>query len=467
MRIAVRLRPQLVVICACIAAAVSVPAFGQEASAIDPANLITAREIEANIESVQASTTLAEEQKNQIVGLYNDALAFVRARDEWSAKTAGFQQDRASAPADLEKSQNDLAAKPPEVNLAQEIAPGATDEAAEQALNDTSLADLEIRFADADRALGQLRAKVTELEARPAERTERRRLIAERQPMARQRLAEVQAKLDSQSPAGDVPELVNAQRTVQLAEVQSLNQELLSYDEELQSYEARRRLLAVRTDLRRRERDYAEDRADAWRKLVTQRRNDEAKRAAAEAMQALFEASDAPPEIRREVEALAEENVALADVRTGEDGILRRIEQADQETKKVEARLAPLKEDFAAMRTRVEAVGNTESVGVLLRNHRASLPDAAELRRKIRRRSETIGQNQLEKLKYDEKRRPLANLDAVIESTLNRTAPNVTGDDRDRLAGFLRTQYETQRESLDVLINDLETYDAALFALDT
>ena len=120
---------------------------------------------------------------------------------------------------------------------------------------------------------------------------------------------------------------MRARRTAHLAEVQALNQELQSYDEEVQSYDARRRVLTVRLDLRTRERGYAERVANSWRELVTKRRKADADRAAEEAIQALFDASGAPRQIRDEVEALAEENVRFADDRTGEEGVLRRIER--------------------------------------------------------------------------------------------------------------------------------------------
>ena len=125
-----------------------------------------------------------------------------------------------------------------------------------------------------------------------------------------------------------------------------------------------------------------------------------------------------------------------------------------------------MKEDFESARIRVEAAGNIEAIGVLLRNLRSNLPDPAELRRNIRLRSETFGRIQLKKLEYDEKRRALADLESVIVSTLNASAPNVAGEARENLASLLRQTYETQRNTLDLLIEDFDKYDGALVKLD-
>ena len=159
MRIAVRPRHYLVVVCAFVSAVLGPLALAQENAPLDPANLLTVREIEASIQSVQASTTLTDEQKAQIVGVYNDAIVFINARDEWSAKTAAFQQDRASAPDDLESYQRQLSAPPQEVDLAKDFAPSLEPQEAAAALEQASTADLEIRLADAERAFDQLRRK--------------------------------------------------------------------------------------------------------------------------------------------------------------------------------------------------------------------------------------------------------------------------------------------------------------------
>lgn len=438
----------------------------QQSPETEPASLITVREIEASIQSVQSTTTLDENIKNQAIALYNEAITHVRARDDWAARKAEFQQTRDNAPGLLQDIQEQLLERLEDPNPAAEFTPNATETEAEQALDEATTADLELFLAEADRRLTQLRTEFGELEKEPGRRIERRKLIPESQKAARQRLTEAVTQLNTLASSTEPAELVEAKRTVQRARIQSIEQELQSYVDELQSYDARGRLLTARLDLLTRQKRTAEGVADAWRLLVSERRKEEAKRAEAESREALLQAVRAPQQIRDEVKRVAQENVDIASALTGSDGILRRFERAQQELEQTESRLSTLESDFTSVQVRVKAAGNSEAIAVLLRTKRASLPKIADLRRNIRLRSQTISKVQFDRLEYDDKRRAVGDVEAVVANQLEELTPDVAGNQRERLAGLLRDTYNTRRGGLTALLIEIDNYELKLFELD-
>lgn len=456
MRTAFRKKSARISVCVVVLVGLmSLPTTAQEEPAPTLAVDIAASELEARIKAAQESTTLDEAVKAQIVSLYNDALTAVNQRDASFLKAEEFRQTREAAPESLRLIQEELAQPIPEVDLTSEIG------------SDETAADLDIRLSAAENQLAEERAKLAELEKEPARRTDQRKLIPKAQADLRQRLDALQSQLSALSNSAEPQEIIDARGTLLNAQIQAAQQELRALTEELQSYDSRGRLLTARLDQTTRNIAKAEKAAAAWRQLVSERRNAEALRAAEASREALFEANDAPVSIRELVRRLARENVDLATARTGRDGILRRIEQAERDLERVAARLTSLESDFTSVQNRVEAAGNSGAIGLLLRNQRSELPEAADLRRNIRLREQTISAAQLEQYQREDERRALADVEAVVDAQLEALAPGADGEQREKLAQLLRETYRVQRDGLDALLGDIATYFEKLVDLDS
>jgi potassium efflux system protein len=146
--------------------------------------------------------------------------------------------------------------------------------------------------------------------------------------------------------------------------------------------------------------------------------------------------------------------------------MLRQIEQAGEQFKQTVSQLDALNTDFDSVQGRVEAAGNTEAIGVLLRNRRASLPDTADLRRNTRLRAQTLASVQLKQLEYEEERNALRDIEAVIDSQLDELAPNATQNQRENMAALLRDVYTKRQSALDAQQDHIQPYIDTLLQLD-
>ncbi len=433
----------------------SLPSGAQEESAPAVVPDITAAELDAKIKAAQESTTLDEAVKAQVIALYNEAVAAVIQRDAAFLKAEDFKKTREAAPESLRLIQEELAQSIKEIDLSSEFGP------------DETAADLDARLSAVENQLAEERAKLAELEKEPARRADQRKLIPKGQADLRQRIDTLQTQLSALASSSEPQEIIEATATKLNAQIQAAQQELRALTEELQSYDSRGRLLTARLDLTTRNIAKAERTAAAWRQLVSERRNAEALNAAEASREALFEANDAPASIRELVRRLARENVDLATARTGRDGILRRIEQAERDLQRAVTRLSALESDFTSVQNRVDAAGNSGAIGLLLRNQRSELPNVADLRRNIRLREQTISAAQLEQYQREDERRALADVEAVVDAQLEALAPGAVDEQREKLEELLRETYRVQREGLDALLGDIATYFEKLVDLDS
>ncbi len=450
----------------CLAITLAFTAPAQEEQPTDTIPPVTVADVEASIQATQDDQTMDQAVKAQVLDLYNQTLTRVKARDEWVATADNFKKSREDAPAELNDIQQKLLEPLTTPDLAAEFAPDLGEAEAERTFEEATAAELESRLTEAESQLAQARSDLADLEKEPGRRADRRKLIPDWQAEARKRLEEALAARGALANSTESENIVKAKSMLLAARIQAAEQELRAYTEELQSYESRGRLLTAKQDQATRRVAKAERLTNAWRQAVSERRNEEAMRAAIESQAALLEAENAPRSIREEISALAAKNVKIATARTGNDGVLRQIEQVDRRLQEVEGTLTTLDSDFTSVQNRVDAAGNSGAIGVLLRNKRTGLPKIADLRRNIRLRSQTISKVQLDQLEYEDDRRALADVESVVESQLDALASGAADEQRERLANLLRETYRIQRNGLDELLRDIQTYFEKLIDLD-
>jgi potassium efflux system protein len=374
----------------------------------------------------------------------------LRARlQEWQAKSAEYLQAAREAEARIEILDQEIA----RLQQRKEI---SVDE-------DATAAELEVQLVKAEQDLGAARREAAELDAAAEARSERRKRIPELLSMARQRLKELESATVAPSTdpaiADALAQLQTLRRAVQRAEIEA-------YQNELGSYDARGAVLAKRRDhvtlqvahlqaLPERLRD-----AKQQRELLEIQRENEAARRLMQELTAL------PEGVRETLQKLYERNEALASLWTGDQGLHEQIRDVSEKLVRAEDKVAEIEAELSRLAARVDAVGLADSVGALLREHRAEAPDIGMYRRFIRMRQEQIGDVQLQQIRLREQRQALSDVDALVEEVMGSVDESVPDQQRREIEQLLRQLFETQRKYMDALLVDYETYFQKLVDFD-
>ncbi len=439
-------------LCVVLAVCLALPALAQEPAAA-PAAPLTQADVEARVQRVQEDAALDAAIKTRIQDLYRQALADIKAADDWRVKTADWNRRREEAP---QRQQEIEAVLKEPVRAPPKLAD----------FDDTPTEAIAPLVAMAEQYLADMQTTLDAVEQESAGRVERRRQLPELTAAARQRLTEAQQVAE---PAADAnPEEAEALRTANRARIAALTAEIDAYNAETASYEARGRLLPLRLDQADLGVRTAEAELTALRGILAARRQQDAERAAEEARRVLMEAVDAPPAVRARAETLAQENQAFAGRRTGVEGILGRTERAEQERQALDAETARIQSEYENVVKRENAVGLNDAVGQLLRTHRANLPTVRPHSVAIKLREDAIGEAQLEQIDIEERRRELSDINWSVDAILDETGVSDEGSLRQQedLKRLLSELLTTRKRLLDDLVADYETYITNLIELN-
>ncbi len=310
------------------------------------------------------------------------------------------------------------------------------------------------RQADLESWQRELANVETELKGRGSRRADTPKDISR----AQQVLSDVNGELQAPAPADESSPVGSARRLMLLAKRRAAEQEILCCQKELAASEARADLLPVSRDLNARRVALAEQEIKQWQEVVNRRRQQEAEQ---QARQAAWEAGQAIPAVKQ----LAQENVALAEMRKS---LAQHIADATRQLDQANQQLAALRDQFQRAREKVDAVGLTNAMGLLLRKQRDALPNPAVCRRETNARQQTINDGQLAALELNDRRAALANLDQQTQAVLQSlgAGSGETASSRGQLEIAVREALGTEREYLDALIADHTTYFDKLVDLD-
>ena len=445
-------RPLLFFVAAMILCTGPAGAAEQEAPSESPAPApaeLTQENIQATIDRLAAAEDIEEDRKNALLDTYRKALAELKAAAAHAAATEKYRQTVADAPSRLESVQSELKATPPEVKV----------EAPEEA----DLTVLQQRKAEAEAELAEAKKNLAALQAQKKQRPTRRTEIPPLKAQANAALEEVRENLAAATPEEMSEQVATARKTLLRAREKALQARIEALDRELQSYEATKDLLSLREDLAAQKVQNASKRVEAWNEIVSRRREKEAREGEQEAKQASREAARQHPLLQE----LAEKNQKLAASRTGPEGLTTRIEQVSRQLAQVKKTRERIEEEFKSIQEKVEAVGLSKVVGVLLLNRRAELPDIHHHRQEIRRRQEKISRTQFELIELEEQRSDLALLDRRVEEVLQQLPAGIEQQRREEIEAATRELLQGRRELLDSLISDYNTYLDTLADLDS
>lgn len=415
----------------------------------------TRETIQARITQIEGRDDLDEAVKTRVLDGYRQALANLADAETWKARVDEFESATRSAPERLTQLETELA-KPSDVALPQPPDGGITPR--------PSLTDLEAKLGSAMADLQVATQEQQKLEEEFQRRTNRRVELPNLITDAKTRLAQIDAQIATPAGPDETAEATNARRTRLRTRKQSIELELRAYEREVESYEARGKLLTARRAFAQRQVGQLDKIAKAWQQIVENRRQSEAASERERAEQALRDKARSAPEVR----AVLEENVALA---ANASELAAKIRAANDEQNRVRERLQQVSESKKNTENKVEEVGLTDNIGRLLRNKLYELPDVRQSRRNLRDRKALINQTQFERLLYDEQAVELADLDAraaeLRDKALVRLASDPSSaDDIERIERELRQALEEKRNTLGRLIETHESYYIQLLDLD-
>lgn len=397
----------------------------------------TVADVQDAIKAVDASTELDDTAKAALKEMYQQTLKELNAAATSRELSGKYQQSAALAAEAI-------------VNAKEEL-----DEPAEAARlvppQNSELSQLQELLAERQQQLTATQQQLTDLEKEVKRRGVRKVDLPQAINEAKARVAEIEQKLKTAPPPGESPMMQAAREGLQAARYAAATQELETLQRELASYEAESELLPLRRDLIVRQSNPLESDVRDLTKLVNQRRTIEAQQQAKQAQEVADQAWH--PELR----PVAETNAKLAQRRTELATDLANLTSQLQKSNK---EFDELDQQFERTKARVETVGLTTSIGLLLRKQRANLLDIAQLREQIAQRQPKIRTAQAELFDLDEQRSELADIDALLQTTLTSEAdPEVQQRLRDLLV--------SQRDYLDALINDSGRYFDLLVEVNT
>jgi potassium efflux system protein len=375
---------------------------------------------------------LSDELKAKISEIYDQAIAQLKQALDLEAKKQDYSQRRKNAPVDLEKINE---------QLAQQTAFIAPEVAA-----DIPLTEAEQKLTEATLTLEQAKKSSTMWENEPKRRADRRTKIPEESSMARQKIDEIKGKLSAVPAEGQNPELVQANRSLLLAQQRAFEAQISMNTEELLFFDARRDVLTANRDLAARQLVYAGKLAEFWQQKVNELRQKQAQAAQKEAMRAKLETADPA------VQEIAEYNVKLAKLQAD---LVEKIEKTSQYSKQIDKQLADIEKDFQDVRQRVDKAGKiTNVLGVYLLTKRNELPEIGENKKQIKVRLSEITKAQLDYIKYDKEWSDLSNIEQQAQNEVDKIAAPLVGEKYGIVLAEVVNYLKSRRNTLNV-INDL------------
>lgn len=403
--------------------------------------------LEARIEQLQADLVQKPDDKllTDLLKLHQDAAAQLKQAQADAAAAERLRQEAIAAPSLLERTKAELAALAAKAEL--------------RLADDADLDQLQQELLKLQAARTQAAAAREQAQADDLRRAREAAEIPQTQSGLAAKLSEVEKQLAA--PAGDEPaQLVDARRQLWQAQKQGLAAAVDRWQAQQTANAALAESAPLVKDLANRRLALADEQLKLLNKRIQKRRLADA---AAELKQAEQEAADERREVLRD---LAAANLELAQVRTR---VARHAEQASHDLEETRQTLSDWQGRFDRTRDKIEKVGLTNAIGLLLRRQRDDLPSIADHRRAIALRQRQLREAQSEEFNHEDQLKELDNLEAAVARHAARAAQRLDVTDaagRETLADEVRRRLETRREYLTRLLAEYNRYFTSLEDLD-
>ena len=396
---------------------------------------------EARLHQAQADKSLDSATRKLLVGRYARSIEQLHRAADLAGQARGFRISTVLAPRRLQAIQGELAqlTSQPDVTVTESV---AAVRIAEQL--DQTRADLE-----------NSRKSLVAIEDEQRTRAARKAEIPQEIATISSRLAEANRDLAS-LPADRTRPLLRARLAELAAEIRALSAEIDLLNKEQASYQATEGLLLARRDLAIRQSARAERQVSLLSAALNEQNTREADQLAESARLAAEQLarSSAPLKIK----ALAEENVALARLRTGSTGLLARLRATQVDLAAAQKKLARLHDDAERVKADIAMAGLYEAMGRVLIRQQLELDKlgdySAEIAAAESRAAEIQGQLIDQRRQLDDLADPFARAAEF--------AADSNGAERDAVAGQAETLLLAKRDILRRVVEESNAYLAAV-----
>lgn len=423
------------------------PAPAQPTSPVPPtpppgASEVTVEAVQAKLKKLDEVPDLDPAIKTKLTESYSKTLEQLRTVPDFVARGEQFGKLSREAPETLKRLRAELAVPAPEIKIELPEKP--------------TLAQVQQQLSQAEMALSDAQKALQTLLDEPKRRADRRIEIPKRIDAIKLLLADIDKQLDLKPAPEESPEVTAAARMLLEARKRSLNAEQETSQLELQFFEATGELLSAQRDLAARQAAAAESLAKELRTRVNDRRRIEAEE---QARQAQMASAQAHPAVKK----IAEANAELANLR---QMLASKIEKVSRDLDSVNNQLTSLNKEFTKIKNRIDTVGGTQAMGLLLRKQRDELPSLSSFAAMGRQGAAEISNTYLELIEYEENRNDLATLDTQVQEAIATVTDPVPLDELGFLDNEIRTALGVQQTVYDSLISDTNSYLDSLVELD-
>ncbi len=400
--------------------------------------------IQAKIAQLEQDKSLDPEVQKKALDLWKEALASANLSAQQDQRIQRSIQQREEAPKLIETIRAQLAepATEPILTIAA----------------DAPVSEFDQGLAKAQSQLAEVRKTAEDLERRLKDRADRRGVIDKSAAQAGSDLEKLNAQAATEAEVEEHTEIARARRIAIVARRTLLSKQLQATQEDLAGFDLMTDLYTVQRDQAVRQLGQAQKLLQLWQEAASKRRRKEAELAEQKAQEAIQQAAQMHPAIRR----IAEDNQQLAKLRTGPDGLLFKTEALKAKIQSQTALLERLKADFAQVRDRASSGGGQATTGLLLLNKRSTLPNLRPLKKEMEERKGIIAAAHFQWLEHQEQRSKLADPDQAVERILGE----IDSDQRDSLENEVRALLQKQVEYQDALLREYEVLLATLSTLD-
>lgn len=405
-------------------------------------NELSVEVLQGKIKKLDVVPDLDPAIKSKLVESYNQAIEQLRAAAELAARGDQFSKLTRESPDALKAIQTEMNL-PPEV-LKPDLPAEPTLAQVQQ-----QLSQAEMKLADTQKAMQTLLDE-------PKRQADRRLEIPKRADAIKALIQEIDTQLNAEPAADEPADITAANRMVLESRKKTLNAEVAMSQLELQYYEATGELLSAQRDRAARQISSQDALVKDLRTQVNDRRLKEAEEQARQAREAAAEAHPA-------VKKIAEANATLATLRKTLAG---KIEQVSRDLDAVDAQITTLDDQFKKIQNRINTVGETQAMGLLLRKQRDELPSLKNTERVSNNGTSEISNTYLQLIEYEESRNDLATLDSHVTTAIESVGEPVSLDELSFLESKVREALAAQRVVYDSLISDTKSYVDKLVDLD-
>lgn len=361
------------------------------------------------------STTLSDSDKETIAKELGEAI-------EQLNKLNTFQSDAAKDDELAGSAANRLAETKIEFDAtATEISPDLT--------RGLELPDVDLRLSEVKDKLKNANDEVTKQETEIDRRTTRRKEIATEIDTLNGNIAALEQTVSRTPSPDELPEVTTAKLENAKATLLAHQAERDRLNAELRMYDAEAELLPIKLDLARRKENLLEDQVEAFTSRQTYLRKTEAEQHAQQAEE--FAIRFAQYENVRLVAELAADT-SLKRIELG-----TKLTEINREVADGRDQLTRFQDEATRTRNRVETVGTTTSIGLLLRKQRTSLPNSTSIQISVRQRHKTIRETEFELYNAKDLRKKFSDPDRIA-----KTLADEYGLDADDIRPLLQLQRE-------------------------